>query len=192
MSTALTIAAVIAVAIVALLLYASTKPDTFHVERSVLIQAAPEAIFPHINDLHQWDAWTPYNKDPAMKKTYSGSSAAGVGARYAWEGDKKVGQGEISIREAQPPHKLVFDLHMIKPFEGRNVAAFTLEPQSGNGNTTATTTRVTWSLDDKHKLLHKTMSIFLNLDNLIGKDFAQGLAQLKTLMETTTTTATTT
>ena len=181
MSIAITIAAVIVVAIVAVLLYASTKPDSFHVERSVLIQAAPEAIYPLINDLHQWDAWTPYNKDPAMTKTHSGSPA-GVGARYAWEGNKNVGQGEISIREAQPPHKLVFDLHMIKPFEGRNVAAFTLEPQSG-GNTT--TTRVTWSLDDKHKLLHKTMSIFLNLDNMIGKDFAQGLVQLKTLVETT-------
>jgi uncharacterized protein YndB with AHSA1/START domain len=189
MSIALTIAAVVVVAIVALLLYASTKPDTFHVERSVLIQAAPEAIFPHINDLHLWDAWTPYNKDPAMKKTHSGS-AAGVGARYAWEGDKRVGQGEISIRVAQPPHKLVFDLHMIKPFEGRNVAAFTLEPQSG-GNA-VTTTRVTWSLDDKHKLLHKTMSIFLNLDNMIGKDFAQGLAQLKTLVETSSATSPTT
>ena len=178
MSMALTIAAVVVLAIAALLLYASTKPDTFHVERSVLIQVAPEAIFPLINDLHRWDAWTPYNKDPAMKKTYSGS-AAGVGARYAWTGDKNVGQGEISIREAQPPHKLVFDLHMIKPFEGRNVATFMLEPQSGG-----TTTRVTWSLDDKHKLMHKTMSIFLNLDTMIGKDFAQGLAQLKTLMET--------
>lgn len=178
MSIALTIAAAVVVAIAALLLYASTKPDTFHVERSVLIKATPEAIFPHINDLHQWDAWTPYNKDPAMTKTHSGSPA-GVGARYAWEGDKRVGKGEISIRETQPPHKLVFDLHMIKPFEGRNVAGFTLVPQSDGS-----TTRVTWSLDDKHTLMHKTMSIFLNLDNMIGRDFAQGLAQLKTLMET--------
>ncbi len=176
MSIAITIAAGVVAAIVALLLYASTKPDTFHVERSVLIKATSEAIFPLINDLHQWDAWTPYNKDPAMTKTHSGSPA-GVGARYAWAGDKRVGQGEISIRETEPPHKLVFDLHMIKPFEGRNVAGFTLVPHSDG------TTRVTWSLDDKHKLMHKTMSIFLNLDNMIGKDFAQGLAQLKTLME---------
>ena len=113
----------------ALLLYAATKPDTFHVERSVLIKATPTAIFPHINDLHQRDAWTPYNKDPAMTKTHSGSPA-GVGTRYAWAGDKRVGKGEISIREAHPPQQLVFDLHMIKPFEGRNVATFALEPQS--------------------------------------------------------------
>lgn len=165
----------IAVLVLGVLLYASTKPDSFHVERSVRISAPPDAIFPLINDLHRWDAWTPYNKDPAMKKTYSGSTA-GVGARYAWEGNKQVGQGEISIREAQPPQLLVFDLHMIKPFEGRNVATFSLTPD-GDG------TRVTWSLDDKHRLVHKVMGIFLNLDTMIGKDFAVGLAQLKTVVE---------
>ncbi len=169
----------IAVAILAMLVYASTKPDSFHVERSIHIAAAPDAIFPLINDLHRWDAWTPYNKDPAMKKTYSGS-AAGAGARYAWEGNKQVGQGEISIRETQPPQLLVFDLHMIKPFEGRNVARFHLEPEGEQGGGT---TRVTWSLDDKHTLIHKVMGIFLNLDKMIGKDFAVGLAQLKTVVE---------
>lgn len=175
MTTFITLAMVIAIALLAVLAYASTKPDTFHVERSIRIAAAPDAIFPLINDLHHWDAWTPYNKDPAMKKTYSGS-AAGVGAHYAWEGNKQVGQGEISIRETRPPHLLVFDLHMIKPFEGRNVATFSLDPD-GDG------TRVTWSLDDKHRLVHKVMSLFLNLDQMIGKDFAVGLAQLKTVIE---------
>ena len=175
MTTFITLAMVIAIALLAVLAYASTKPDTFHVERSIRIAAAPDAIFPLINDLHRWDAWTPYNKDPAMKKTHSGSEA-GVGARYAWEGNKQVGQGEISIRETQPPRLLVFDLNMIKPFEGRNVATFSLDPEGE-------ATRVTWSLDDKHKLMHKVMSIFLNLDKMIGKDFAVGLAQLKTVME---------
>jgi hypothetical protein len=165
----------IAVVILGVLIYASSKPEVFHVERSVRIHATPDAIFPLINDLHRWEAWTPYDKDPAMKKTYSGSDA-GVGAHYAWEGKKQVGQGEISIRETLPPNLLVFDLHMIKPFEGRNVATFSLDPDGD-------ATRVTWSLDDKHKLMHKIMSIFLNLDHMIGKDFAVGLDRLKALVE---------
>ena len=176
MNSVIVIGAMIAVAVVGLLVYASTKPDSFHVERRVRIAAPPQAIFPLINDLHRWEAWTPYNKDPAMKKTYTGS-AAGVGARYAWQGDRRVGQGEISIREALPPHKLVFDLHMIKPFEGRNTASFTLAPE-GDGST-----RVTWSLDDKHNLMLKTMTIFMDMDRMIGKDFEVGLTQLKTLVE---------
>jgi uncharacterized protein YndB with AHSA1/START domain len=175
MHIALSISVVLALALAALVMYASTKPDTLHVERSISMQAAPEAIFAHLNDFHRWNDWTPHNKDPAMQKTYSGSPA-GVGAHYAWAGDKKVGQGEITIRETQPPHKVVLDLHMIKPFEGRNVATFTLSP---DGNAT----RVTWSLDDKHKLLHKMMSTIFNLDKMIGKDFEVGLAQLKAVVE---------
>jgi hypothetical protein len=165
----------IAVVILGVLIYASSKPEVFHVERSVRIHATPDAIFPLINDLHRWEAWTPYDKDPAIQRTYSGS-AAGVGARYAWEGNKQVGQGEISIRETLPPRLLEFDLHMVKPFEGRNVATFSLDPDGD-------ATRVTWSLDDKHKLMHKIMSIFLNLDHMIGKDFAVGLDRLKALVE---------
>ena len=167
------IAIVVLVAVV--LIYASTKPDIFHVERSINIKASPEKIFPLINDFHLWDGWTPYNKDPAMKKSYSGNDS-GKGAHYAWEGNKEVGKGDITIIDATPPNKLVFDLHMIKPFEGRNVAAFSL-------NVSGDSTKVTWSLDDKQNLMLKTVALFVNLDNVIGKDFEVGLARLKTIAE---------
>jgi uncharacterized protein YndB with AHSA1/START domain len=169
------IAIAIVVLIAGVLLYASTRPDNYHVERSVLIKAAPEKIFAYINDFHRWDEWTPYNKDPAMKKTYSGS-ASGKGARYAWEGNSDVGQGEITLADSTPPSKLVFDLHMMKPFEGRNVASFSLAA-AGDA------TRVTWSLDDKHNLFLKTLTLFMNMDSMIGRDFEVGLAKLKTAVE---------
>jgi hypothetical protein len=170
------IAAIAIVVLVAvILIYASTKPDTFHVERSINIKASPEKIFPFINDFHLWDAWTPYNKDPAMKKTYSGNDS-GKGAHYAWEGNKEVGKGDITIIDTTPPSKLVFDLHMIKPFKGRNVAAISL-------NVSGDSTNVTWSLDDKHNLMLKTVALFINLDNTIGKDFEVGLTRLKAIAE---------
>lgn len=166
---------VIIALIAGILIYASTKPDIFRVERSISIKASPEKIFPLINDFHSWQAWTPYNKDPAMKKIYSGSDS-GKGARYAWEGNKDVGVGDIAISESTPPNKLVFDLHMIKPFEARNVAEINL-------NATGDSTTVTWSLVDKHNLMLKTISLFINLDNTIGKDFEAGLANLKAIAE---------
>ncbi len=169
------IAFALVILIAAILLYASRQPEQLHVERAILIKAPPEKIFAFINDFHRWEAWSPYNKDPAMKKTYSGSNS-GKGAHYAWVGNKDVGQGEITLVDSTPPHKLVFDLHMIKPFEGRNVAAFSLAPQADG-------TRVTWSLDDKHKLIHKIMCLFMNLDKMIGKDFEVGLARLKEIAE---------
>ena len=167
---------IISVALIALILiYAATRPDDFHVERSINIKAAPEKIFGLINDLHRWNEWTPYNKDQAMRKTYSGS-ASGKGAAYSWEGNKDVGKGEIAITESIPFSRIVFDLHMIEPFEGHNVAAFSL-------NAAGDSTRVTWSLDDKQKLMVKVMGIFMNMDRMIGKDFEAGLANLKTVAE---------
>jgi len=166
---------VIVVLIGITLIYAAIKPDQFHVERSIDIKAPPEKIFPLIDDLHAWNDWTPYNKDPAMKKTYSGS-ASGKGAAYAWEGNKDVGKGEIAITDSVPYSRITFDLHMIEPFEGRNIAAFTF-------HSVGDATRVTWSLDDRQKFIVRLIGIFLNMDKMIGKDFEQGLAKLKTVIE---------
>ncbi|MDZ7938488.1 MAG: SRPBCC family protein [Rhodoferax sp.] len=174
------IALVLIALVLGLLAYASTKPNQLHVERSIRIQASAETIFPYLNDFRHWDRWTPYNKDPAMQKHYS-ENTVGVGAHYAWEGNKQVGKGEISIRESERPSRVVMDLHMIKPFEGRNVASFHLVPDGD-------ATRVTWSLDDKHTLMHKTMSLVMNFDQLIGRDFEVGLSRLKSTLETLETT----
>lgn len=165
----------VVVIIVAILIYASTKPDTFRVERSTNIKAAPEKIFALINDFHLWSEWTPYNRDPAMKKTYSGSSS-GKGALYAWQGNSDVGQGDISITETTAPNKVVLDLHMIKPFEARNVVVFTIEAAGDS-------TRVTWGMDGKNNLISKVMGLFMNMDNMIGRDFEVGLAKMKTVAE---------
>lgn len=170
------IALIALILIIAVLIYAATRPDTFHVERSVTIKAPPEKIFPLINDFHLWNDWTPYNKDPAMQKTFSGSPL-GVGAHYAWEGNKEVGQGEISITEATPPTRVVLNLHIIKPFEGgNNPVVFTLKPADGHTN-------VTWAMDGQSHFMFKVMGLFISMDNMIGKDFEVGLAQLKVLAE---------
>ncbi|HYE36772.1 hypothetical protein [Methylocaldum sp.] len=52
-------AIVVVVLIVAVLVYAATRPDTFRVQRTTSIKAPPEKIFPLINDLHDWGAWSP-------------------------------------------------------------------------------------------------------------------------------------
>lgn len=63
-----TLAIIFVVSILAVLIYAATRPDTFRVERSLSIKAPPEKIFPHINDFHQWQAWSPWEKiDSAAK-----------------------------------------------------------------------------------------------------------------------------
>ncbi len=112
----LAIAGVLLVAIVAALIYAATRPDTFRLQRSTSIKASPEKIFPLINDYRNWALWSPYeNKDPAMKRTYSGAPA-GKGAIYEWDGNKNVGKGRMEIVDASPPNKIVIKLDFLKPF----------------------------------------------------------------------------
>lgn len=166
---------VVVVLLAIILIYAASKPDTIHVERSISIKAPQEKIFALINDFHQWNEWTPYNKDPAMKKTYSGS-ASGKGAMYAWEGNKDVGQGEITITDSTPPNEIALDLHMISPFEGRNSVVFTLSKMGDS-------IQVTWSLVGKQSYMAKVMGLIFNMDKMIGRDFEVGLAKLKTVSE---------
>src|SRR6185369_2627038 len=96
------IGAIVVVVVAGILIYAATKPDSFRVQRVVLINAPPDKVFPLINDLKAWPVWSPYEKkDPAMKRTY-GAVTAGKGATYAWDGDKNVGQGSMEIVESGP------------------------------------------------------------------------------------------
>lgn len=169
---------VTAVLVAGVLLFAATKPDTLHVERSATIKAPPEKIFPLINDYRQWTAWSPYeNKDPAMKRSY-GAITAGKGATYAWEGNKEVGQGSMEIEDSQPPSKVAIRLDFVKPFEAHNQVAFTL---AAEGNAT----RVTWAMDCPAPYISKLMQVFFNMDRMIGKDFEAGLASLKAAAEKT-------
>jgi hypothetical protein len=171
-----TIAIAVVVLIAAFLVYAATRPDTFRVRRAASIKALPKNIFALINDLHSWDAWSPYEKkDPAMKRTYSGAPR-GKGAEYAWDGNWEVGKGRIEITESFPPSKVAMNLDMIKPFEAHNIVEFTLETTGGSTN-------VTWAMRGTMPYISKIMSVFFNMDKMIGKDFETGLAGLKMLVE---------
>jgi hypothetical protein len=174
------IAVVIAIAIAIVLILAATKPDTLRVQRATTVKAAPEKIFPLINDFHQWGSWSPYeHKDPAMKRSYSGA-ADGKGAVYGWEGNKNVGSGRMEILDSSVPSKIVIKLDFFTPFEGHNTAEFTMLPQ---GDATSATTNVTWLMQGPAPFMSKVMQVFINMDNMIGKDFEIGLANLKRLTE---------
>lgn len=171
-----TISLIVVAVVLAILVYAAMRPDTFEVRRSATIAAPTARIFPLIDDLHQWATWSPYEKiDPAMKKTFTGAWS-GRGAAYAWEGNGKVGQGRMEITESSPSSRVALKLDFIKPFEGHNIAEFTLVPQ-GNA------TQVTWAMRGPSPYVAKVMGIFFNMDQMIGKDFEAGLANLKAAAE---------
>lgn len=173
---ALIILAVVIVGIAGLLAYASTKPDTSRIARSAQIQAPAGKVFPLINDLPSWQSWSPYErKDPDMQRSFTGP-AAGVGAKYAWAGDRNIGEGRMEIVESTAPAKIAIRLEFLKPFQHTAMAEFTLQ-QSGNSTT------VTWAMTGPANLMSKVMSVFFDFDKMVGGDFEAGLADLKTLAE---------
>jgi len=171
-----TIAIVIFVLVAAVLLLAATRPDTFRVQRTVSIKAPPEKIYAVLNDFHQWQAWSPFEKlDPAMKRTLSGP-AAGKGAVYEWEGNSKAGAGRMEITESTPASRILIKLDFTKPFAANNIAEFALERKGDD-------TEVTWAMYGPAPFFAKIMHLFFNMDKMVGGDFESGLNTLKTMTE---------
>ena len=171
-----TIALVIGALIAAVLIFAATRPDSFRVERKATIQAPPEKIYSLINDFKLWPQWSPWEKlDLGMKRTLSGSDS-GVGAIYAWEGNKEVGAGRMEILSAQPAAKIVIKLDFIRPFEGHNTTEYTLAAKGD-------ATDITWAMFGPSPYLSKLMGLFMSMDKMIGVQFEKGLADLKSVVE---------
>lgn len=164
------------VLIVGVLGYATTRPDTLRVQRSARINAPAEKIFPLIADLHTWSQWSPYEKvDPAMKKVYSGTPQ-GKGAVYEWDGNSNVGQGRMEIVDAADANRVAIKLDFLRPLEGHNVAEFALVPHGA-------ATDVTWTMTGPTPYIGKLIGVFIDMDNMIGKDFEAGLNGLKAIAE---------
>jgi Polyketide cyclase / dehydrase and lipid transport len=166
----------VAILVIAFLVVASLRPNTFSLSRSADIKAPPEKIFPHLNDFKNWGAWSPWEKmDPDLKRSFSGS-ASGQGARYSWVGNKKVGEGNMEITRSMPSSNIELNLNFLKPFKASNITEFKITP---NGNMTT----VNWEMRGPLNLMMKVMHMFMNMDSMVGKDFEQGLANLKSIVE---------
>jgi uncharacterized protein YndB with AHSA1/START domain len=162
--------------IAVILIYAATKPGTFHIQRSVTIKAAPEKVFPLIDDLHNWRRWAPQDReDPTMKRTFAGADR-GVGATSDWSGAGNTGKGRMTITGSIPSRSVTLAVDWERPFSVRNINQFLLEPDGSN-------TRVTWSMSGPNLFVMKLMSVFTNMDRMMGQHFESGLDNLKTIAE---------
>jgi hypothetical protein len=145
--------------------------DTFTVERSAEVGAPPERVHAVLADFHEWPKWSPWEDvDPDMERTFSGAES-GVGAVYAWEGNRKAGSGRMEITGSDTPAAVDIHLTFIKPFKSENDVRFDVEP-AGEGS------RVRWSMTGPRTFMVKVMGIFKSMDKMVGPDFEKGLRQL--------------
>ncbi len=156
--------------------FAASKPGTFRVARQAVINAPPDKVLSLLQDFREWTKWSPWEKlDPNLNRTLSGATS-GKGAIYQWSGNKKVGQGRMEILSVTPS-QVDIDLEFMAPWKARNKTVFNLTPRDGG-------TEVNWVMTGSSPFMFKLMGLFMNMDNMIGKDFEKGLAAMKQVAET--------
>jgi uncharacterized protein YndB with AHSA1/START domain len=151
------------------------QPSSFAIERSAEIEAPPEVVYRHIENLRAWEAWNPWQKlDPEMKTSYAGPEA-GVGASSSWDGPN-AGKGRMTITGVKPGREVEVELEFLAPMAATNRALFALAP-SGTG------TRVTWRMEGTNGFAAKAIGLVMDMDQMVGSEFEKGLASMKTLAE---------
>ncbi|NBD14035.1 SRPBCC family protein [Corallococcus silvisoli] len=165
-----------AVALLLLVGVIATRPSTFTLSRTATVPGTPDIAFALVNDFHQWAHWSPWEKlDPNLKRVYGGAES-GVGATYAWVGNSDAGEGRMTIEESKTDELIRIKLEFIKPFTATNTATFAFKPvQDG--------VAVTWSMSGENNFMSKAFSLFFDMDKLVGKDFENGLASMRTAAE---------
>ena len=169
---------IVGVALAIFLVIVAFSPADFKITRTANMSAMEDTIFEQVNDFHNWENWSPWAKmDPTMQQAYEGAPA-GKGAIYTWLGNKKVGQGKMTIMDSKPGKSVLIKLEFLKPFKATNMAEFTFKPM---GNQTA----VNWTMSGNKNFIFKAVCMFMDMDKVVGADFEKGLAAMKAHVEST-------
>ena len=167
---------VVVIMLVVFLVYVSGQPGHLHVERSKVVNATTQDVWPYITDYKRFQEWSPWaGIDPNQKVDISEPSS-GVGAWYTWAGNQDVGKGKMQKVSIEDQKKVVEKLEFIEPFESTADVALTTEAVAAG-------TKVTWGYDSDVGFMEKAAGVFMNMDSMLGADFSKGLDKLATLAE---------
>lgn len=167
---------IVVLIIAAFVIRAALKPNSFRIERSIHINAAPVQIFPHINDFKSHMVWSAWEKvDPNMQRNMS-SQTSGVDATYEWSGNKEIGNGKMTILESHPNNKIISKIEFFAPMKATNTLEYTLEP-SADG------TLVKHAMLGASPFFRNFTCLFINVDKMVGEKFEESLRGLKAVCE---------
>lgn len=169
--------AIVALIGLALLVPLFTK-DEYSVVREATVERPKEEVFAYIRLLKNQDNFSTWAKmDKNMKKSYTGTDGT-VGFTSAWESqDPRVGTGEQQIRKILPDERIDYELRFLKPMKATNEAYLKVE------STGPKQTKVIWGFHAKTPYPFNIMLLFFDAESMIGNAFAEGLGNLKQLLE---------
>lgn len=145
---------------------------TYQVERGRKIAAPPDAVLERIVDFRRWTEWSPWEDlDPEQTRMYGGAEQ-GVGATYAWEGNRKAGAGSMEITGVDPHGTVTVELRFLRPMRSEATVTFSVVPD-GEGS------EITWSMTGAQTRLMRVLSLVWSMDRMLGKEFDKGLDRLQ-------------
>lgn len=145
--------------------------------KEIVINKPKDEVFNYIKYLKNQQNYSKWaTLDPNMKNEFRGTDAQ-PGFVNSWSGNKKVGEGEQEITAIEEGRALHTDLRFIKPVKSFAKSSMTTTAVDGNS------TKVTWGFESKMNYPMNVMKLFMNMSEMIGKDFEVGLSNLKTVLE---------
>lgn len=156
--------------------FVAIQPGEYAVARTVTIPGSPATVFGVVNNFQEFNKWSPWAKiDPNMTTSYTGADT-GVGSVYQWQGNAEVGKGKMTITESKPYERIAIRLEFFEPFASVADTAFLFRPSGEN-------TEVTWQMNGKNGFAEKAITLFMDMEGMIGKDFEKGLSQLSDVVK---------
>lgn len=154
------------------------SPTDFKVERETTINKPQADIYNYAKMLKNQNDWGPwFKKEPTMHQEFRGTDGE-VGFVSSWKGKtEEVGEGEQEIKKLTPNSRIDTQLRFKKPFESTADAYLTLEPLNENQ------TKVKWGFTGSMPRPLNLIMVVMDMDKEVGKDFGEGLASLKSIME---------
>ena len=173
------IVALIVLGIAVVAVAAIVTPTECHVEREVTINRPKAAVFDYVKYVKHQNTWGPwYKKDPGMKQEFRGNDGY-VGFVSAWKSDNgDVGSGEQEIKRIVEGERIDTELRFNEPFQSKGDAYMTTEA------TGPETTKVKWGFTTTMPRPFNVMMLAVDMDAMMGKDFEEGLTNLKRILET--------
>jgi hypothetical protein len=154
-------------------LFISTKNV---VEKTVIVRSELPVLHENLVSVKSLDAWFPWKEyDPEMKAMFDGNDGQ-IGSRYIWEGNDQVGRGYQELISISP-NRIDYELTFIEPWESKALTYFTLNPSEDG-------VKVSWFFENESPYPYNSLKLFMDMEEMVGKDFERGLQNFKTRMET--------
>ena len=149
------------------------KDYTIHCE--IIINAPLQKVFDYIKQLKNQDNFNKWVMvDPGMKKEFKGTDGT-VGFIYAWNGNKKAGEGEQEIKSIVEGKSIETEIRFIRPFA--SVAYANMHTAAVSANQT----KVSWSNAGAMKY---PLNIMVSMvEKMLAKDMDTSLSTLKSILE---------